>query len=99
MDTPVNNGTGAGAACVRCGKVDSPIKVGPGPGWLALLLWAAAAALWAIGMVAGASWLTYPTAAVFLAALIYTLWYFYRREEACRHCRAPWTAAGREPPA
>ena len=93
MDTPANNRTAAGAGCARCGKADPPIKVGPGPGWLALLLWGASAALWVIGMVAEASWLLYPTAAVFLAALLYTLWYFYRREEACRHCRAPWPRA------
>lgn len=98
MNTPVDNRAGAGAPCVRCGKVDSPIRVGPGPGWLALALWAGAAALWIIGMVAAATWLTYPTAAVFLAALVYTLWYFYRREEACRHCGAAWGRPGGEPP-
>ena len=74
------------------------MKVGPGPGSLALLLWGASAALWTIGMVAEATWLLYPTAAVFLAALLYTLWYFHRREDACRHCRAPWASAGSGPP-
>lgn len=98
MSTPANNRSGAGAACVRCGKVDAPIRVGRGPGWLAIVLWAASAALWTLGMITGASWLTWPTAAVFLAALIYTLWYFYKREEACRHCGAHWTGPGHAAP-
>ena len=72
--------------CVQCGKVDAPIRVGPGPGWLALMLWAGSALLWTLGMVLGSTGIGYLAAAVFLAALIYTLWYFYRREQACRHC-------------
>lgn len=97
MDRPTGNESAHGAGCVQCGRVDSPIRAGPGPGWLALLLWAAAAALWTIGMVLEATWLTYPAAAVFLGALIYTLWYFARREEVCRHCSARWDATGQSP--
>jgi 4-hydroxybenzoate polyprenyltransferase len=80
--------------CVRCGRVDSPIRVGPGPGWLAILLWASAAALWTAGMALQRVWVGYLAAPVFLGALIYTLWYFYRREKACRHCGARWMTAG-----
>jgi 4-hydroxybenzoate polyprenyltransferase len=78
-------------ACVECGHVDSPINLGPGPGWLAVILWASAAAFWTLGMALQILWVGYLAAPVFLAALIYTLWYFYRREKACRHCGARWT--------
>jgi hypothetical protein len=81
--------------CVQCGHVDSPINIGPGPAWLALMLWGAAAALWALGMAMQTLWVGYLAAPVFLGALVYTLWYFYRREKACRHCGARW--AGRDP--
>jgi uncharacterized membrane protein len=81
-------------ACVECGHVDSPISVGPGPGWLAVMLWGAAAALWTLGMVLQSLWVGYLAAPVFLGALIYTMWYFFRREKACRHCGVRWTAAG-----
>lgn len=97
MDTSTGNESPGGAACVQCGRVDSPLRVGPGPGWLALLLWAAAAGLWILGMILEATWLTYPTAAVFLGALLYTLWYFARREEVCRHCTARWQTPGPSP--
>lgn len=85
MTEPVNNPVDA-RRCVQCGRVDSPIAIGPGPGWLALALWAASALLWALGMLLASTALSYLTALVFLAALLYTLWYFYRREKACRHC-------------
>lgn len=81
-------------ACVDCGHVGSPINIGPGPGWLAIMLWATAAALWALGLGLQNIWVGYVAAPVFLAALIYTLWYFYRREKACRHCGTRW-AVGR----
>jgi uncharacterized membrane protein len=84
-------------ACVECGHVDSPISVGPGPGWLALALWVAAAALWTLGMVLQTLWVGYLAAPVFLGALIYTLWYFFKREQACRHCGVRWTTAGPPP--
>ncbi len=80
--------------CVDCGHVGSPINVGPGPGWIAILLWAGAAALWVLGLAVQNIWVGYLAAPVFLGALIYTLWYFYRREKACRHCGARW-APGR----
>lgn len=72
--------------CLSCGQVDAPTRVGPGPGWLAAGLWLLAAAFWA------AAWylplLNWGFWATLLAALIYTLWYFAKREEACRHCGA-----------
>lgn len=80
-------------ACVECGHVDSPISVGPGPGWLAIALWATAALLWILGMVLQSLWVGYLAAPVFLGALIYTLWYFFKREKACRHCGVRWTTA------
>jgi hypothetical protein len=83
-------------ACVECGHVDSPINVGPGPGWLAVILWGVAAAFWILGMMLESLWIGYLAAPVFLGALIYTLWYFYRRERACRHCGAGWAAAETE---
>lgn len=86
------------AACVQCGHVGSPISVGPGPGWLALMLWAAALAFWLLGLLLQSLWIGYLAAPVFLGALIYTLWYFYRREKACRHCGARWPARGSTAP-
>jgi hypothetical protein len=86
-----DNEAGPGTACVECGHVDSPISVGPGPGWLAVALWGAAAALWTLGMVLQNLWVGYLAAPVFLGALVYTMWYFYKREKACRHCGVRWT--------
>lgn len=71
-------------SCVECGSVDSPVRVGPGPGWLALAMWALAAAVWVVGL--WLPWATYAAAVVFFLAFVYTLWYFYKREQACRHC-------------
>ena len=85
MSDSADNAIGA-RRCVSCGRVDTPIRRPPGPGGLAVGLWAAAGALWAIGFALGIVWLPYGAAIVFLGAFIYTLWYFFRREEACRHC-------------
>lgn len=92
MNEQADNDTVRQDGCVQCGHVDSPISVGPGPGWLAGALWAAAAVLWTLSMVLPSLWLGYLAAFVFLGALIYTLWYFYRREKACRHCGTRWSA-------
>jgi hypothetical protein len=89
-----NNEAARGPACVQCGSVESPITVGPGPGWLAVMLWGAAAGFWLLGMALQSLWVGYVAAPVFLAALIYTLWYFYRREKACRHCGGRWATGG-----
>lgn len=72
--------------CTHCGEVASPVRVGPGPGWLAIILWAGAGAVWTVGYFVAQSWLPYLGAVLFLGAFIYTLWYFYKREQACRHC-------------
>lgn len=85
--------------CMQCGHVGSPVNVGPGPGWLALMLWGAAAALWILGMATQTLWAGYLAAPVFLGALVYTLWYFYRREKACRQCGARWAERDSAPPA
>ncbi|MGH7475815.1 MAG: hypothetical protein ACRELD_05975 [Longimicrobiales bacterium] len=70
--------------CLSCGSVDAPVIVRGGPGWVALMLWLLTLAFWA------ASWYVTALSAVFwialLAALIYTLWYFYKKERACRSC-------------
>jgi hypothetical protein len=84
-------------SCVECGHVGSPINVGPGPGWLALILWALAGAFWIVGMMLQSLLVGYLAAPLFLGALVYTLWYFYRREKACRHCGARWAPG--QPPA
>lgn len=97
MIEQTDNDPARGPSCVQCGHVDSPINVGPGPGWLALILWGAAAAFWTLGMVLQSIWIGYLAAPVFLAALVYTLWYFYRREKACRHCGARWAARDASP--
>lgn len=72
--------------CTECGTVDSPISVGPGPLWLAIALWASAGLIWVLGFALEVVWLGYMAAIVLLGAFIYTLWYFFRRERACRHC-------------
>jgi hypothetical protein len=78
--------------CVQCGHVGSPINVGPGPGWLALILWGAAALIWILGVLLQSLVVGYLAAPAFLGAFIYSLWYFYRREKACRECGAKWAA-------
>jgi hypothetical protein len=62
------------AACVTCGRVDTPIRRRPGAGGLALILWAAAVAIWVLGLVLGSLIIGYIAAPVFLGALVYTLW-------------------------
>lgn len=97
MIEQTDNEAARSPACAQCGHVDSPINVGPGPGWLALLLWAAAAAFWILGLILQSIWIGYLAAPVFLGALVYTLWYFYRREKACRQCGARWAARDATP--
>lgn len=96
MNEQVDNDAVRRDGCVQCGHVDSPINVGPGPGWLAVALWGTAAVLWTLSMVLPSLWAGYLAALVFLAALVYTLWYFYRREKACRHCGARWSGPPRD---
>lgn len=72
--------------CVSCGRVDVPRIVPGGPGWVALALWAMVGIVWAIDFAVTTSWLAFVAAILFFAAFVYTLWYFYRREQACRHC-------------
>lgn len=74
--------------CTSCGEIDFPKPVARGPGWIALALWALVALLWAVDFVLATSWLVFVAGIVFFAAFTYTLWYFYRREQACRHCGA-----------
>lgn len=72
--------------CESCGEVDYPEPVARGPGWIALALWVSVGVLWAVDFVVATSWLIFVAAVMFFAAFVYTLWYFYRREQACRHC-------------
>lgn len=74
--------------CTSCGRVDTPRLVGAGPGSIAIALWVGAALLWGLGYILDAAWPAYAAALVFLGALVYTMWYFARRERACRHCGA-----------
>lgn len=72
--------------CLSCGHVDAPTRVGPGPGWIAVALWLLTAVFWMLASF----W--EPFGVGFLVtlfiALVYTLWYFAKREKACRHCGA-----------
>lgn len=72
--------------CVQCGQVDAPRVAGAAPGWIAISLWVAATLLFGLPYLLGVAWPIWLAAAVFLVALVYTLWYFSRREKACRHC-------------
>lgn len=76
--------TGNRMRCTRCEKVDQPRLAGAGPGWIAIALWGATLVAWVV------AWYVMPIFVVFwvvlLAALLYTLWYFFKRENACRHC-------------
>lgn len=74
--------------CASCGEVDVPASVPPGPGWAALALWAGAGLLWVLGFALGVAWPSYLAAVVFLIAFLYSLWYFFRKVDACRHCGA-----------
>ena len=82
------NNTEERLRCVSCGEVDVPASVPVGPGWAALLLWVSAGVVWAVGFIFAVAWTSYLAAFVFLVAFLYTLWYFFRRERACRHCGA-----------
>lgn len=72
--------------CVSCGQVDVPEAVPVSPAWIALALWATVGIVWAVDFVVTTSWLAFLAAILFFVAFVYTLWYFYRREKACRHC-------------
>jgi Flp pilus assembly protein TadB len=72
--------------CAQCGQVDAPGRSLPGPAWVAIALWAGAAAVWALGATLAVPALFWVAAVIFLGALLYTLWLFFRRERACRHC-------------
>lgn len=72
--------------CTRCGKVDVPRAMPIGPAWLALALWALATVVWAAGFLLSIPSVLFLGLALLLPAMIYTLWYFFRREQACRHC-------------
>lgn len=74
--------------CTSCGQVDRPRVSRAGPGWIALALWVVAALLMGLPYLLGVAWTIYIGAAALLGALVYTLWYFSRREAACRHCGA-----------
>lgn len=72
--------------CLSCGQVDVPTRVGPAPGWISIALWVLSAAMWTLSY-----WWPFFVVAFWvalLAALIFTLWYFAKREAACRHCGA-----------
>jgi purine-cytosine permease-like protein len=81
MDNP-----GDKVRCASCGEVDVPDTVAGGPGWIAVALWALAALVWALGFAVARAWLSYVAAIAFFIAFVYTLWYLFRRERACRHC-------------
>ena len=70
--------------CESCGHVDVPTRVSPGPGWLAFVIWSIGALLLLAGFFLAA--LRYAAWAVLLAGALYTIWFFWRRREACRHC-------------
>ncbi|MBI4410428.1 MAG: hypothetical protein HY561_12010 [Gemmatimonadetes bacterium] len=72
--------------CLRCQTVDYPRLVRRGPGWIAVFLWFGAAVTWT-------AWTFYGwPGALFVffigASLLYTLWYFFKQEQACRECGA-----------
>lgn len=85
MSDSTNNPAGA-VRCVSCGHVAVPIIRARRPGWVALSIWAAAGAVWALGFAIDAAWPSFVAAVVFLGAMIYTLLYFFSREQACREC-------------
>ncbi|HUH13962.1 MAG TPA: hypothetical protein VMK65_12685 [Longimicrobiales bacterium] len=70
--------------CLQCGKVDAPDRLRVGAGWPVGALWLGAAAAWLLGWY----WPVFNILfwVVLLAAFVYTLWHFSRREQACRHC-------------
>lgn len=72
--------------CVECGQVDVPRAIAGRAGWIAIALWALSSVVWAIGLVMGLRTVLFIGLALFLPALLYTLWYFFQREAACRHC-------------
>ncbi|MGH7482660.1 MAG: hypothetical protein ACRELV_10940 [Longimicrobiales bacterium] len=74
--------------CPSCGHVDYPVAVRRGPGWLALLLWVATAAAWAVSWYGATTAFTTVFWALLLLSMLYTLWYFWTQETACRSCGA-----------
>lgn len=76
--------TPASVRCLECGKVDAPERSRTGAAWPAVALWVGVAVAWVVGWYWPAFNILFWV--VLLAALVYTLWYFARREEACRHC-------------
>lgn len=55
-------------------------------GWVALALWALSSVVWAVGFLLTLRTVLFIGLLLYLPALLYTLWYFYQREAACRHC-------------
>lgn len=81
----MNNADGA-MRCVQCGSVTEPRVAGRGPAWIAVALWAAVGLVWAVDFILATGWLSFVAAGVLFFAMAYTIWYFSRRERACRHC-------------
>lgn len=72
--------------CVQCGKLDVPRVIAGKAGWIAIALWAISSLVWAVGLLLTLRTVLFIGLALYLPALLYTLWYFYQREAACRHC-------------
>ena len=72
--------------CVECGQIDVPRAMAGRAGWIAIALWVFPSVVWAIGLLLTLRTVLFAGLALYLPALLYTLWYFYRREAACRHC-------------
>lgn len=72
--------------CAQCGQVDVPRAIAGKAGWIAIALWALSSVVWAIGLVLGLRIVLFIGLALYLPALLYTLWYFFQKEAACRHC-------------
>lgn len=72
--------------CVKCGKTDVPRAIAGRAGWIAIALWVLSSVVWAAGLLLKLRIVLFIGLILYLPALIYTLWYFYRREVACRHC-------------
>jgi hypothetical protein len=74
--------------CTSCGEIDYPGVTRRGPGWLALLLWTATAAAWVAAWYGAVAMFTIVFWILLFASLVYTLWYFWKQERACRACGA-----------
>lgn len=72
--------------CSQCGQIDVPRAVAGRAGWIAIALWALSSVVWAIGLLLTIRSVLFIGLALLLPAFLYTLWYFYQREVACRHC-------------